>query len=301
MPPAPPPTPGRSDRGAVGDGSTVGLREAADRLGVHYMTAYKYVRSGRLTATKVDDEWRIAVADLESQGPRPSAGARPIAGPAPAGRSGAVRSEWLRDRLVAGDEAGAWGLVESALESGTTPQDVLTTVLTPALRDIGETWAAGNLSIAEEHRASAVAMRLVARLGPRFGSPGRRRGTILLGSTAADRHSLPTAILGDLLRGARFDVIDLGADTPARSFVEAATTADRLVAVAVSVTAAEALVNVPGAVAAIRAAVPDVPVLVGGGAVPDEPTARGLGSDGWAAGPAEVIELFESLARERFG
>ena len=33
--------------------SRLTLQEAADRLGVHYMTAYRYVRTGRLERFKV--------------------------------------------------------------------------------------------------------------------------------------------------------------------------------------------------------------------------------------------------------
>ena len=45
--------------------TTVGLRQAAEQLGVHYMTAYRYVRSGRLPAHKLGSEWQIDPADLE--------------------------------------------------------------------------------------------------------------------------------------------------------------------------------------------------------------------------------------------
>jgi methanogenic corrinoid protein MtbC1 len=187
-------------------------------------------------------------------------------------------------------------VVEGALAAGAPPGEVLTGVLAPSLRSIGDRWAAGELSIADEHRASAVATRLIARLGPRFSGPGRRRGTVVLGSVAGDRHHLPTAILADLLRGARLDVVDLGADTPAESFVEAASAVDRLVAVGVCVTAPEVLRAVPPTVRAVRAAGIVAPVVVGGGAVGDADTARSLGSDHWAQGADEVVELFVRLS-----
>ena len=223
--------------------------------------------------------------------------------PTPRGRRAApaARAARLEARLVAGDEAGAWGVVDEALAAGTDPATVLTSVLAPAMRSIGERWAAGALTIADEHRASTVAARIVARLGPRFARPGRRRGTVVLGAPAGDRHALPSAILSDLLRGAGFDVVDLGADTPDQSFVDAAVEADRLVAVAVSVTAPDAVDGVPGTVRALRAAVPDAAVLVGGGAVPDGEAAHRLGSDAWAGTPEAVLDLFGSLARERLG
>ena len=41
------------------------LNEAAELLGVHYMTAYRYVRLGFLQATKVGGCWRVAHSDLE--------------------------------------------------------------------------------------------------------------------------------------------------------------------------------------------------------------------------------------------
>jgi excisionase family DNA binding protein len=45
---------------------TLGLKECAQRLGVHYMTVYRYVRTGMLPATKIGFEWRIAADDLEA-------------------------------------------------------------------------------------------------------------------------------------------------------------------------------------------------------------------------------------------
>jgi excisionase family DNA binding protein len=272
----------------------IGLREAAERLGVHYMTAYRYVRSGRLPADKVGDEWRVRVADLHAVRPgRPDAPADRPRSPATARR--------LEDRLVAGDEAGAWRILEEAAAAGMPPSALLVELLAPALRSIGDRWAAGELVIADEHRASAVAARLVGRLGPRHTRPGRRRGTIVLGAVAGDRHGLPTAIMGDLLRGAGFEVVDLGADTPAASFVDAARSLDRLVAVGVCITAPEALDGAAGQVRHLRRELPGVPVVVGGGAVPDAATARALGSDGFAADPGEVVDLFGSFTPRSVG
>lgn len=267
----------------------IGLREAAERLGVHYMTAYRYVRNGRLPADKVGDEWRVRVADLDALA---ASGARST----PPRRRAADRGPRLEARLVAGDEAGAWGIVEEALASGTEPGGVLTELLAPAMRSIGDRWAAGELGIADEHLASAVASRLIGRLGPRFTRPGRRRGTIIIGSVAGDRHVLPTAIMGDLLRGAGFEVVDLGADTPGESFVAAGRGVDRLVAVALCVTAPEVLDDVADLSAVVRAGLPGVPVVVGGGAVTDAGAAAAAGSDAFAADPDEVLALFGSLA-----
>ena len=62
---------------------------------------------------------------------------------------------------------------------------------------------------------SFLAQRLIGRLGPRFARRGRKRGVVVLGAPPGDPHSLPTAIVGDLLRGVGFEVLDMGANAPA--------------------------------------------------------------------------------------
>jgi excisionase family DNA binding protein len=241
-------------------GERVGLRAAAEELGVHYMTAYRYVRSGRLAATKSRGEWQIDRDDLAR-----------LVGPGPE-RAGddtprAIHRQRLEQCLIAGDEPGAWGVVEAALGSGATPSEVLTDMLRPSLASIGQRWADGELAIADEHRGSAVAQRLIARMGPRFARRGRRRGAVVLGSAAGDLHSLPTAILGDLLRGEGLDVVDLGADCPAQVFVDAAVRVGDPCVVGVCVTAPEVLDDARQLVDELTRELPQCAVLLGGGAV----------------------------------
>jgi len=272
---------------------TVSLKEAAEQLDVHYMTAYRYVRNGRLAAHKAGAEWRVRAADLEQlvRGD--------LAEPAPRARRASHRTG-LESRLLAGDEPGAWGIVEAAMASGAEPSEVLIDLVAPAMVSIGERWAAGELTIADEHQASAVAQRIVARVGPRFARRGRKRGHIVVGAAPLDRHSLPSAIVADLLRGSGFAVTDLGADTPTESFVESALAAERLMAVAISVTSAEGLSTVATTVASIRSTVgPDVAIIVGGGAITNEDHAVALGSDGFAPDGRTLINLIDGWIATR--
>lgn len=253
----------------------IGLREAAERLGVHYMTAYRYVRTGQLPAEREGAQWTVAVADLR----RVTSGRRP---PARHRSARAERPARLVARLVAGDEAGAWKVVEGALSSGSDPADVYLDVLVPALRLIGDGWEAGDLSVADEHRASAVAGRIIGRLGPRFARRGRTRGTVVLGAPPGEQHGLPGAILADLLRVAGFEPVDLGANTPASSFAETALGADRLVAVVIGATTLSREAPVRKVVLTLRQAEVTAPVLLGGAAIADGDHARKLGADGFS-------------------
>ena len=134
--------------------------------------------------------------------------------------------------MVAGDASvrGGWSRVVSS--AGSDPAGVLTKLLGPALRSIGARWAAGDV-VADEHRATAVAHRVIGRLGLQFGRPGRTRGTVVVAAPAGDLHALPVTIVADLLRWRGFDVVELGANTPGEAIGEAATRADRLIAVGI--------------------------------------------------------------------
>lgn len=273
----------------------ISLQEAADLLGVHYMTAYRYVRTGRLDASKQGAVWHVHRTVLEDFARRQGADAVSN-GNGRARRRGELAHR-LEERLVAGDEAGSWAVIEAAMAAGADPEQVYLELLVPALREVGQRWADDELSIAREHQASAVALRVIGRLGPRFARRGRKRGTIVLGAPPHDLYTLPAAILADLLRGRGFQVTELGANTPAASFVEAAEGADRLVAVGISSTLHDNEDAVAEVIDTLRAAGVVAPVVLGGGAWPDADSATAVGADAWAPGGREAVELFESLAR----
>lgn len=264
--------------------AAISLREAAERLGVHYMTAYRYVRLGRLPATRTGGRWWVRPEDVERFGaPRPV--------PGRAHRQPGIYRDRLYDRLLAGDEAAAWSVVESALVAGALPRAVVLEVLAPVLDRIGTGWQTGELSVADEHRASAVALRIVARLGPWFARRGRTRGTVLLAGAPGDPHGLPGALVADVLRGEGYDVVDLGADTPVASVRDTARGASALLAVGISVGAQQNRAAARRAVRALHAAVPGVPVFVGGPAVPSSDVARDLGADHWASDAGTFADL----------
>ena len=270
--------------------ANVGLQEAADLLGVHYMTVYRYVRTGRLAAVHDGHTWRVRTRDLDAV----RVGRSRVQ---PRGTARAASTSHLLERLVAGDEAGAWRVVEDALASGAEPADVHLTLLAPAMREVGNRWKRGELNVADEHLASATARRLIARLGPRFARPGRKRGTVLVGAVAGESHEMPVAIVADQLRGAGFHVVELGADTPAASFADAAVREAPL-CVLISITTAGHEGAVADTVAELRERA-DTVVLVGGAAVKDERTARALGSDHWTGHDArDVVALVERLREE---
>lgn len=194
----------------------VDLQTAADRLGVHYQTAYRWVRRGLLPATKRGGAYQVADADL-------AAFAAARAEPTPPPRRSTVRSwgsqvQRLHRLLVEGDELGARDTVMRLVEGGLDVAAICDRLVSPALRAIGDDWSNGLVSVAEEHRASAIVERLLARIAvhPR----GRPRGVCVVATCESEAHALPASMAALALRADRWQVHHLGCGVPVKDTLD---------------------------------------------------------------------------------
>jgi excisionase family DNA binding protein len=279
--------------------ATLSLHEVAHRLKVHYMTAYRYVRSGRLPARQVDGEWQVLASDVQAFATAKKVGGRQR-NTTPARRGNRSAADWstrFEACLLAGDESGAERLLNDALTSGHDLFSLYLDVVSPALVAIGARWADGKLEIHEEHRASTIVARLFARVSARFAHRGPSRGTIVIGGPSGERHGLSLTMVADLLRSRGWNVSDIGPDNPATSFAAAVKSADQLRAVCVGVTLTQSLPAAQEVVAAVRAHInDDVMIYLGGAAVGSLASARQHGADAWASDPRSLVLLLSGAA-----
>lgn len=270
------------------------LLDVAELLDVHYMTVYRYVRQGKLPATKVGRSWFVKSSDLEMFREDKVHTSEFSDG----GRKIAPWAERLEVQLMRGDERGAAEIMETVLRSGHDLYFLYLQVLAPAMGAIGARWAAGNLEIFVEHRASNIALRLIGQFGPRFARRGVSKGTVVLGSPADEMHTLSTSMVADLIRFEGWNVSDVGANMPAEAFAEAIRQGEDVVAVCIGVTMPGSLPAAQATIGAIRKVVPrDLPILVGGSGVASDEVARELGADRRSGSVYELIEVLGEVAR----
>jgi MerR family transcriptional regulator, light-induced transcriptional regulator len=233
------------------------LRDAADILGVHYQTAYGWVRQGTLPARKTPRGYEVSEDDVQDLMARRAAGVEPPQEVKV--RDWAAQADRLYAALAAGDEAQARQDFDR-LAAGTPIVGLCDLVVAPALHRVGLAWAAGQLSIAEEHRATAICARLIA---PRARQPqGRPRGVAVTTTPPGEHHALPSLMAAACLREDRWQVHDLGADLPTDELVIFAeeTAADLVVISSATPGAARAAAR---EAREIRDRLPRVRVLVG--------------------------------------
>ena len=158
-------------------------------------------------------------------------------------------------------------------------------------------WSHAEISVAQEHLATAATQSAMARLSESLGDArGARPGVAVVACVSDELHALGGRMVADFLHSDGWDVHYLGALTPSDDL---AALASRLGAKVVALSAAlpERIPRVREVVAALRALEPAPFVLVGGQAFGgSEERALAVGADAFAgdAGAASTV------LRERF-
>jgi MerR family transcriptional regulator, light-induced transcriptional regulator len=192
------------------------LDGAARLLGVHYQTAYRWVRSGALPAMKVAGEYRLREEDVRRLAERRRA-------PKPPPSIGRVR-DWrplvaqLHTAALEGDEFSARRLFERLRVAGVPSLLLCQELITPVLYRIGEGWGSGQVSSAQVRVAAGISERLVAMLAT--ASRGRPRGLAVVASPSGEGHRLPSLMATVVLRADCWRVHHFGADVPADDLIE---------------------------------------------------------------------------------
>jgi len=165
------------------------------------------------------------------------------------------------DALVAGDLALAERLIE---DSGTDIRSLYLRVLQPALYEIGRRWQEAEISVAQEHLATATTQSLMARLAGRFDDRAPRRDRrVLVACAEGELHSIGVRMVADFLEADGWDVLFVGALSPPSAVAELAA-AQGVDVVALSAALAQRVPEIVRAVEALRS-LATVPVIAVGG------------------------------------
>jgi DNA-binding transcriptional MerR regulator/methanogenic corrinoid protein MtbC1 len=195
----------------------------------------------------------------------PIADGSPEAGP---GAAGDVEGEVLGDVdalvAIAQDfDAGALQRLLAQMFGRDDFEHVVDQWLMPTLRALGNAWHGGVVTVAGEHFVSAGVQR---RLATVFDSSPANAGApvVVVGLARHSRHELGVLAFAVALRRAGLDVVYVGGDLPAETWV--VTVADQNpAAVVIGVPASDDVPAVRDTVAALAATRPQMPVFVGGG------------------------------------
>ena len=202
--------------------------------------------------------------------------------------------EWLetiKDALIAGRHEDVARLVGEALEAGEDAGRLLDEGLLPGMDVVGERFRAYEVFLPDVLLAARAMYAGLDLLKPRLeGTDRKRRGTVVIGSVEGDLHDIGKNLVAIMLRGAGFDVFDLGNNVSPPAFVAGAREhgADVLGMSALLTTTMPVMARVVGGLR--EAGLEGVKIIVGGAPV-SQSFAAEIGADAYAWDAARAVEV----------
>ncbi len=145
------------------------------------------------------------------------AGAAPVA-PAPVQPAWPIAEEF-EAALLRGDQRKALAILNRAMDGGHSLVDAEMRMIQPALYQIGEKWQANQISVAQEHMATAI-VQMVMPMGLLRSPPPAQNGkSVLLACVEGNQHAVGLSMVSDAFSLAGWQVQYLGADVPTRALV----------------------------------------------------------------------------------
>ena len=129
----------------------------------------------------------------------------------------------IQDGLNDGDAEVVKNATEQALKMGISADVVITTALIPIMEQIGKEFRNGNIFIPDVLMSSRSMHASLYVLKPLIieSNLNRKKGLIVIGTVAGDLHDIGKNMVSMTLQGDGYEVIDLGIDVPATSFISA--------------------------------------------------------------------------------
>ena len=112
-------------------------------------------------------------------------------------------------------------LVEEALENGINPSDILIKGLTSSMTVVGEKFETGEYLIPDMLASAEAVGAGMDILTPHLLKAGiESKGKFVIATVSGDLHDIGKNIVAIMLKGAGYEVVDLGVDVPASRIIE---------------------------------------------------------------------------------
>ena len=131
--------------------------------------------------------------------------------------------EELKTSIETWDVQKAVDATNMALEAGIEPKDIVNDGLGQGMADIGRRFDAAEIFLPQVVAASKTMEAALKILGPVMSAgDSAMKGTVVMGTVEGDIHEIGKNVCCAMLRGAGYNVIDLGCDVTSQDFVDAA-------------------------------------------------------------------------------
>ena len=205
----------------------------------------------------------------------------------------------LRDiaaSLQRGEDDQVAALVGQALDDGLDPAAILHDGLIAGMAVVGEQFRDREIFLPDVLLAARAMYAGLGLLKPLLATGGvPTAGTVVIGSVQGDLHDIGKNLVGIMLTGAGFEVIDLGNDVPPQRFVDAACQHGAgVIGLSALLTTTMPVMKDVVELVRSRGLEGRIKVIVGGAPVSDA-WARQIGADAYGYDAASAVERVRAL------
>ena len=187
-------------------------------------------------------------------------------------------------------------LTQNALGAGETAEKVLKEGLIPAMDQIGARFRNNEIFIPEVLIAARAMHAGLGVLKPILAKSGTSTTTkIVLGTVKGDLHDIGKNLVGMMLEGAGFEVVDLGIDVPPEKFIQSVKESGAEV-IGMSALLTTTMMQMKSTVEKIKAEGIKVKTVIGGAPVTAE-FAQQIGADGYALDAASAVSTIKEVLK----
>jgi 5-methyltetrahydrofolate--homocysteine methyltransferase len=198
--------------------------------------------------------------------------------------------------ILDGDQNLVAQQVTEALHSGLSPDLILKDGLVAAMGEVGQLFEKGEYYVPEMLIAARAMQAGLKLLKPGLADTGVKAvGRVVIGTVSGDLHDIGKNLVGMMLEGAGFEVIDLGTDVKPEAYVKAVREHKPDI-VAMSALLTTTMPNMEATIKALEGAGlrKQVKVIIGGAPVTEE-YAKRIGADGSAYDASVAVKVARSL------
>lgn len=202
----------------------------------------------------------------------------------------------LADAIIKGDNVASKEIAQKLVDDEVLASEILNEGLVPGMNVVGQKFKANEMYIPEvliAARAMHVAMDIIKPLLAETGV--EMKGTVVIGTVQGDLHDIGKNLVGMMLKGGGFQVIDLGVDIPADKFVQAVKE-NNVKIIGLSALLSTTMSGMKEIIDALKAdpATSDTKVMVGGAPLTQE-YADSIGAAGYSPDASSAVDLANEL------
>jgi 5-methyltetrahydrofolate--homocysteine methyltransferase len=202
----------------------------------------------------------------------------------------------LYNAILEGDVTGAQNGVQAALDAGLEPGNILDEGMISAMKEVGRLFEEGEYFVPEMLIAARAMQAAMTLLKPYLlSSHVKSAGKVAIGTVKGDLHDIGKNLVGLMLEGGGFEVIDLGVDVAPEKYIEAITNSGVDI-VAFSALLTTTMPNMKITIDAIQqAGLRDKVKVIIGGAPVTQAYADQIGADGFSTDAGNAVSLAKLL------